>query len=61
MDRQKQYSRRNYFLILEITEENQENTNAIALKTFNEKLDIELTQKDIDKTYRINKNEKSSN
>ena len=58
-DRQKPYSGQNYFLIHGITEENQEITDAIALKTSKEKLDIELTQKDLDKTHRIDKNDKS--
>ena len=44
MDRQKQYSRRNCLLIHGITEGNQENADALVLKIFKEKLDIELTQ-----------------
>ena len=44
-DRQEQYSRRYCLLIHGITEGNQENTDALALEMFKEKLDIELTQK----------------
>ena len=44
MDRQEQYSRGNCLLIRGITEGNQENTDALVLKIFKEKLDIELTQ-----------------
>ena len=61
MDRQEQYSRQNCFLIHGITEENQENADVIALETSKEKMDIKLTQKDLDKTHRIDKNDKSSN
>ena len=53
MDQQEQYSRRNYLLIHEITEGNQENADALALKIFKGKLDIELTQRDLDRIHRI--------
>ena len=53
MDQQEQYSRRNYLLIHEITEGNQENADALALKIFKGKLDIELTQRDLDQIHRI--------
>ena len=58
---QEQYSRRNCFLIHGITERNQENTDDLALEIFREKLDIEITQRDLDRTHRISKNNKSSN
>ena len=45
VDRQEQYSRRDYLLIHGITEGNQENTDALALEIFKEKLDIKPTQK----------------
>ena len=45
VDRQEQYSRRNCLLIHGITEGNQENTDALALEIFKEKLDIKPTQK----------------
>ena len=40
VDRQERYSRRNCLLIHGITEGNQENTDALALEIFKEKLDI---------------------
>ena len=45
VDRQEQYSRRDCLLIHGITEGNQENTDALALEIFKEKLDIKPTQK----------------
>ena len=47
MDQQEQYSRRNYLLIHGITEGNQENTDDLALEVFREKLDFELTERDL--------------
>ena len=61
VDRQEQYSRQNCLLIHGITEGNQENTDDLALEILREKLDIELTQRDLDGTYRIGKNDKRSN
>ena len=61
MDRQEQYSRRNCLLIHGITEGNQENTDDLALEIFKEKSDIELTQRGLDRTHRIGKNDKRSN
>ena len=61
MDRQEQYSRRSCLLIHGITEGKQENKDDLALEIFREKLDIELTQRDLERTYRIGKNDKRSN
>ena len=61
VDWQEQYSIRNCLLIHGITEGNQENTDDLVLEIFREKLDIELTQRDLHRTYRIGKNDKSSN
>ena len=61
VDRKEQYSRRNCLLIHGVTEGNQENTDALALEIFREKLHIELTQRDLDRTHRIGKNDKSIN
>ena len=60
-DQQEQYSRRNCLLIHWIAERNQENTEDLALEIFKEKLDIELTQRSLDRTHQIGKNYKSSN
>ena len=61
VDRQEQYSKQNCLLIHEINEGNQENTYDLALEIFREKLDIELIQRDLDRTHRIGKNDKRSN
>ena len=61
VDRQEQYSRRNCLLIHGMTEGDQENTDGFALEIFRKKLDIELKQRDLDRTYRIGKNDKRSN
>ena len=61
VDRQEKYSRQNCFLILRTTEGNQKNTDEVALEIFRERSDIELTQRDLDRTHRISKNDKSSN
>ena len=61
VDREEQYSRRSCLLIRGFSERNQENTDDLALEIFRGKLDIELTQRDLDQTHRIGKNDKSSN
>ena len=61
MDWQEQYSRRNCLLIHGTTEGNQEKTDDTAREIFREKLDIELTQRDLDQTHRIGKTDKSNN
>ena len=60
LDHQEQYSRRNCILIHDITETQNENTDDISLRTINEHLELELTEKELDRTHRIN-NQKSGN
>ena len=60
VDRQEPNSRRNCFLIHGTTEESQENTDALALEFFKEKLDIEITQQVLDRTHWMGKNDKNS-
>ena len=60
LDRQEQYSRRNCILIHGITETQDENTDDISLRTINEHLELELTEKELDRTHRIG-NPKSGN
>ena len=48
-----QYSLRNCILIHGITETQDGNTDDISLRTINEHLEIELTEKELDRTYRI--------
>ena len=61
LNRQEQYSRQNCLLIHGITEGNQENTDDLAPEIFREKFDTQLTQRDLDRTHRIGKNDKRSN
>ena len=61
-DQQEQYSRQNWFLIHSMElQESQENTDALDLEIFKEKLDIKLIQKDLDQTDWIDKDDKKSN
>ena len=53
LDRQEQYSRRNCILIHGIIETQDENTDDISLRTINEHLQLELTEKGLDHTHRI--------
>ena len=53
LDRQEQYSRRNRIFIHGITETQDENTDDISLRTINEHLQLELTEKELDLTHRI--------
>ena len=53
IDRQEQYSRRNCLLIHKVAETKGENTDQICIDLINEKLDINLTEKDIDRSHRI--------
>ena len=60
LDHQEQYSRRNCILIHDITETQNENTDDISLRTINEHLELELTEKELDRIHRIG-NPKSGN
>ena len=53
VDQQEQYSRRNCLLVHGIAETNDENTDDLALKTINEKLDVDITENEIDWSHRI--------
>ena len=53
LDRQEQCLRRNCILIHGITETQDENTDDISLRTINEHLELELTEKELDRTHRI--------
>ena len=52
-DRQEQYSRRKCLLLHGIAEANDENTDDFVLKTINEKLDVDITENEIDRSHRI--------
>ena len=53
VERQEQYSRRNCLLVHGIAETNDENMDDIVLKTINEKLDVAITENEIDRSHRI--------
>ena len=53
VDRREQYSRRNCLLVHGIPESNDENTGDLVLKTINEKLHVEITENEIDRSRRI--------
>ena len=59
LDSQEQ-SRRNCMLIHGITETQGENTDDISLRTINERLELDLTEKELDRTHRTG-NPKSGN
>ena len=52
-DRQEQYSRRNCLLIHGIPENKNENTDVLAMEVINTKVNIKITENDIDRTHRI--------
>ena len=52
-DWQEQYSRRNCLLVHRIAETNDENTEDLVLKTINEKLHVDITENEIDRSHRI--------
>ena len=54
-DRQEQYSRRNCLPIHGIPENKNENTNVLAMEVIDTKMDIKITENDIDRTHRIEK------
>ena len=53
VDRQEQYLRHNCLLVHGIVETNDENTDDLILKTINEKLDINNTESEIDRSHSI--------
>ena len=60
LDRQENYSRRNCILIHGITETQDENTDDISLRPINEHLELQLTEKELDRTHVVG-NSKSDN
>ena len=50
--RQEQYSRRNCLFLHDIVENKDENTDNLILKTVDEKINIELSSSDLDRTHR---------
>lgn len=58
-DRQEQYSRRNCLLVHGIEENNNENTDDLVVQFINEKLDLDVTENDIDRSHRIGRYDKN--
>ena len=54
-DKQEQYSRRNCLLIHGLPESKNENTDLLAMEAFDTKMNIKITDNDIDRTNRIGK------
>ena len=61
VDRQEQYSHRNYLLLRSITEGKRENTDDLVLETLNEEMYVDLNPSDLDRTHRIGQKKASSN
>ena len=58
-DQEEQYSRRNCLLVHEIEEEKDEITDEVIINTLNEKLDLQITLRDTERTHRIGEPKKS--
>ena len=59
VDELEQYSHRNCLLLHGVQQNENKNTDDIALKTMSEELDIEIKENDLDRTHRIsNRNRK---
>ena len=53
VDRQEQYSRCNCLLVHGIAETNDENMDSLVLRMINQKLDVNITENEIDRSHRI--------
>ena len=53
VDRIEQYSRRNSILIHGLPEVKGEDTDSLVIKTVNQKMDLDISTADIDRTHRI--------
>ena len=60
VDKQKQFSRHNCLLLQGITEDECKNTDELVLETLNEKMHINLTPSDLDRTHCIGQKKASS-
>ena len=58
-DQQEQYSRRNCLLVHGIAEEKEEITDEVIINTLNEKLDLGIKLREIDRTHRIGESKKT--
>ena len=53
IDRQQQYSRRNFLLVHRINENKDEDADELVLQTFNTEINIDIKLEQIDRTHRI--------
>ena len=53
VEKQEQYSRRNCLLLHGIHEKKQENTDELCIKAINDNLDLDINNRDIDRTHHI--------
>ena len=58
-DQQEQHSRRNWLLVHDMAEEREETTDEVIINNLNEKLDLDITLQDIDRTHRIREPKKT--
>ena len=61
VDRQEQYLRHNCLLLHGIAEGERENADGLVLKTLNEKMHLDWTLSDLDRTHSIGHKKASSN
>ena len=61
VDRQERWSRRNCLLLHGIAESEREINDDLVLETLNEKMHVDLTLSDLDRTHRIGQKKVSSN
>ena len=54
-----QQSSRPNCLLHDVKETKDENTDEVTIKTLSEKMNIEISQKDLDRTYRIGKTDRN--
>ena len=55
VDKQEQYSGRNYLLLHGVPEDKNEKTDYFCIATINEHLELSITEADIERTHRIGK------
>ena len=53
VEKQEQYSRRNCLLLHGIHEKKQENTDELCIKAINDNLDLDINNRDINRTHHI--------
>ena len=59
IDDLQQYSRPNCLLLHDVKETKDENTDEVTIKTLGEKMNIAISQEDLDRTHRIGKTDRN--